>query len=273
MTTLMIWDIVIGIDHFGPIVVKRATSKTRFYLHTDWNNTLDRDVCICMCMCVQKNRCNQKSTDGWLIYCLAFSRSLSIPIPTKSQQRDHILCIPAIALPLSYIDLVPTLRLEAVITRRELQFSTCVNTWNFEPSHNSRPIPLSFLSNMCSSRWYDDDSVNIHHVWAALLELGHLGRNYHRVLDMAYEQHRGTRDFGGQDGRDAEPAFRGRGKRKSYAVYIGSSISWPISGAITDYGSTLVHFMRNRQPRYKNSYLGEAERPSPSYIIDVRITI
>lgn len=41
-------------------------------------------------------------------------------------------------------------------------------------------------------------------------------------------------------------------------------------GPVTDYGATVVHWMRHRQPRYKGSYTGEAERPSISYIVDVR---
>jgi len=41
------------------------------------------------------------------------------------------------------------------------------------------------------------------------------------------------------------------------------------SGPVTDYGSTLVHWMRNRLPKWQGSYNGEVERPSPSYIIDV----
>jgi len=40
-------------------------------------------------------------------------------------------------------------------------------------------------------------------------------------------------------------------------------------GPVTDYGSTVVHWMRNRQPRFKGGYQGEMERPSPSYIVDV----
>jgi hypothetical protein len=31
----------------------------------------------------------------------------------------------------------------------------------------------------------------------------------------------------------------------------------------------MVHWMRNRQPRFKGGYQGEMERPSPSYVIDV----
>ena len=38
---------------------------------------------------------------------------------------------------------------------------------------------------------------------------------------------------------------------------------------VTDYGSTFIHWMRNRQPRYKGSYRGEYERPSASYIVDM----
>ncbi|CZT06824.1 related to polyadenylation factor I subunit 2 [Rhynchosporium graminicola] len=76
---------------------------------------------------------------------------------------------------------------------------------------------------------------------------------------MAYEQ-RGERDYGGQGGGGGggggggfEGVFiRGRGRRPA-----------------TDYGSTMVHWMRNRQPRFKGGYQGEAERPSPSYIVDM----
>jgi hypothetical protein len=42
-----------------------------------------------------------------------------------------------------------------------------------------------------------------------------------------------------------------------------------LPGPVTDYGSTMVHWMRNRQPRFKGGYQGEMERPSPSYVIDV----
>ncbi|KAI0887311.1 WD40 repeat-like protein [Annulohypoxylon maeteangense] len=38
---------------------------------------------------------------------------------------------------------------------------------------------------------------------------------------------------------------------------------------VTDYGSTLAHWMRNREPRFKGTFKGEAERPSASYIIDM----
>lgn len=40
-------------------------------------------------------------------------------------------------------------------------------------------------------------------------------------------------------------------------------------GPVTDYGSTLAHWMRNREPRFKGGFKGEAERPSASYIVDV----
>ncbi|KAL8913089.1 MAG: hypothetical protein Q9171_002069 [Xanthocarpia ochracea] len=39
--------------------------------------------------------------------------------------------------------------------------------------------------------------------------------------------------------------------------------------AVTDYGSSMVQWMRNRQPRYKGSPRVELERPSPSYIADM----
>ncbi|KAI1492183.1 WD40 repeat-like protein [Biscogniauxia mediterranea] len=38
---------------------------------------------------------------------------------------------------------------------------------------------------------------------------------------------------------------------------------------VTDYGSTMAHWMRNRQPRFKGSFKGEVERPSASYIVDM----
>ncbi|ESA43241.1 hypothetical protein GE21DRAFT_4310 [Neurospora crassa] len=38
---------------------------------------------------------------------------------------------------------------------------------------------------------------------------------------------------------------------------------------VTDYGASVVHYMRHRQPRYRGSYAGEVERPSPSYIVDM----
>jgi hypothetical protein len=44
---------------------------------------------------------------------------------------------------------------------------------------------------------------------------------------------------------------------------------FPWKGPVTDYGATIVHWMRHRQPRYKGAFVGETERPSPSYIVDV----
>lgn len=41
------------------------------------------------------------------------------------------------------------------------------------------------------------------------------------------------------------------------------------AGPVTDYGATVTHWMRHRQPKYKGSYRGEFERPSPSYLVDV----
>ncbi|ROV99158.1 hypothetical protein VMCG_06657 [Cytospora schulzeri] len=38
---------------------------------------------------------------------------------------------------------------------------------------------------------------------------------------------------------------------------------------VTDYGATVNHWMRHRLPKYKGSYQGELERPSPSYLIDM----
>ncbi|KAJ5964735.1 uncharacterized protein N7479_004611 [Penicillium vulpinum] len=38
---------------------------------------------------------------------------------------------------------------------------------------------------------------------------------------------------------------------------------------VTDYGSSMVQWMRTRQPRYKGGYRLEEERPSPSFAVDV----
>ncbi|OCK76530.1 WD40 repeat-like protein [Lepidopterella palustris CBS 459.81] len=40
-------------------------------------------------------------------------------------------------------------------------------------------------------------------------------------------------------------------------------------GPVTDYGSTMVQWMRNRRPRYKGASPQEMERPSASYIVDM----
>ena len=41
------------------------------------------------------------------------------------------------------------------------------------------------------------------------------------------------------------------------------------TGPVTDYTSSMVQWMRRRQPRYKGGGRMEMERPSPSYIVDV----
>ena len=43
-----------------------------------------------------------------------------------------------------------------------------------------------------------------------------------------------------------------------------------VPGNVTDYGSTMVQWMRHRRPRYKGGHSLETERPSASYIVDVR---
>lgn len=40
-------------------------------------------------------------------------------------------------------------------------------------------------------------------------------------------------------------------------------------GPVTDYTSSMVQWMRHRQPRYKGGGRIEMERPSPSYAVDV----
>lgn len=58
--------------------------------------------------------------------------------------------------------------------------------------------------------------------------------------------------FAGGEGGGHDGFVRARGRRP-----------------VTDYGATVVHWMRNWQPRYRGSYKGELERPSPSYIVDM----
>ncbi|KAI0480232.1 WD40 repeat-like protein [Xylariaceae sp. FL0804] len=64
---------------------------------------------------------------------------------------------------------------------------------------------------------------------------------------MAYEP-RGDHGGGGHDGG----FVRARGRRP-----------------VTDYGSTMARWMRDRNPRFRGSFKGEVERPSASYIVDM----
>lgn len=43
----------------------------------------------------------------------------------------------------------------------------------------------------------------------------------------------------------------------------------PFPGPVTDYTSSMVQWMRHRQPRYKGGARIDIERPSASYIVDV----
>ena len=45
-----------------------------------------------------------------------------------------------------------------------------------------------------------------------------------------------------------------------------------LTGPVTDYTSSMVPWMRHRQPRYKGGARMEFERPSASYIVDVRLS-
>ncbi|KAI9815516.1 MAG: pre-mRNA cleavage and polyadenylation factor (CPF) complex subunit [Pycnora praestabilis] len=69
---------------------------------------------------------------------------------------------------------------------------------------------------------------------------------------MAYEGRTGDYQGGHGGGYDGAGAGRGRGRRP-----------------VTDYGSTMVQWMRNRRPRHKGRPIGEVERPSASFIIDM----
>lgn len=76
----------------------------------------------------------------------------------------------------------------------------------------------------------------------------------------------------GAQSRRAEKNTKGRLKNVENPRALGRYLAnCSHTGPITDYGSTMVHWMRNRQPRYKGGYQGEFERPSPSYIVDVSV--
>lgn len=55
------------------------------------------------------------------------------------------------------------------------------------------------------------------------------------------------------------------GTKRHYEFRPGGRSNRPV----TDYGSTMVHWMRHRRPGYAGSYHREVERPSVSYIVDV----
>ncbi|TAQ90913.1 hypothetical protein B7494_g762 [Chlorociboria aeruginascens] len=78
---------------------------------------------------------------------------------------------------------------------------------------------------------------------------------------MSHEQ-RGYGGGGGGNGAGGGGAEGGAGFEVSFGRGRGRR-------PVTDYGSTMVHWMRNRQPKYKGTLQGEMERPSPSYIIDM----
>lgn len=54
-------------------------------------------------------------------------------------------------------------------------------------------------------------------------------------------------------------------------VLFNGLIQFP-SGPVTDYSASVLHWMRDRAPNYRGGYTGERERPSASYIVDVRAT-
>ncbi|KAK4158005.1 WD40-repeat-containing domain protein [Chaetomidium leptoderma] len=88
---------------------------------------------------------------------------------------------------------------------------------------------------------------------------------------MAYEPRGDYADKGygfggggaGGGGHDGPPRARGRQDQENIKLTL------PLKGPVTDYGASIVHWMRRRQPRYKGSFVGETERPSNSYIVDM----
>ncbi|KAI6783906.1 Polyadenylation factor subunit-like protein [Emericellopsis cladophorae] len=67
---------------------------------------------------------------------------------------------------------------------------------------------------------------------------------------MAYEPRGEPYGHKGGDGQDGPPRVRGR-------------------RPVTDYSATVTRWLRDRGPLYKPAFLGEAERPGMSYIVDM----
>lgn len=59
-----------------------------------------------------------------------------------------------------------------------------------------------------------------------------------------------------------------RDRRKNALL---AALTFAPLGPVTDYSATITHWQRNRTANYKGGYIGEAERPSASYIVDVSI--
>ncbi|KAK0623569.1 WD40-repeat-containing domain protein [Immersiella caudata] len=57
--------------------------------------------------------------------------------------------------------------------------------------------------------------------------------------------------------------------RRGPTIALKTDLLTEPEGPVTDYGATVVHWMRHRRARYLGSYGGEAERPSISYIVDM----
>jgi hypothetical protein len=51
---------------------------------------------------------------------------------------------------------------------------------------------------------------------------------------------------------------------------LHASLLTKSTGPVTDYGSSMVQWIRTRRPRYKCAHRLETERPSASYAVDVR---
>ncbi|KAL8828778.1 MAG: hypothetical protein Q9191_002390 [Dirinaria sp. TL-2023a] len=69
--------------------------------------------------------------------------------------------------------------------------------------------------------------------------------------------------------RDTLGVYTGYAATGGAGAYDGSYKRQPGKRPITDYGSSMVQWMRNRQPRYKGGGRLQVERPSPSYVINM----
>lgn len=60
--------------------------------------------------------------------------------------------------------------------------------------------------------------------------------------------------------------------RNPSKTIVSSRLTRFSTGPVTDYSASVLHWMRDRAPNYRGGYTGERERPSASYIVDVRAT-
>ena len=92
-----------------------------------------------------------------------------------------------------------------------------------------------------------------------------------------YEEGDGGGSFAGRPSRPYEGGGGGGPRRPSTAALLAIPeillLTNNFVGLVTDYASSMVQWMSTRQPRYKGSHKLDLERPSASYVVDVRRSI